>query len=91
MENEDNFNLETRWDLIKIKQDLVLNKPRKVIRQLNRIDRELLTPVNRSLMAFLYFTAFRLEDDTENTVEWRSEVSLVDMKEANYIYQNIKE
>jgi len=91
MVKEDKHQLETRSELVRIKQDLVLNNSRKVIRRLNKIDQEELSKSNKSLMAFLYFTAFRLEGDVENTKQWRQGLSLVDLKEANYIYENIKE
>lgn len=91
MEMEDKHDLEIRCELVRIKQDLVLNNSRKVIRRLNKIDREELSEPNKRLMGFLYFTAFRLEGDVENTKKWREGLSLVNLKEANYIYENIKE
>ncbi|MEM5565382.1 hypothetical protein WNY78_09710 [Psychroserpens sp. AS72] len=71
-------------NLQKIKQQLVLNKPRKVLRQLKRLDSNILN-ANEAEIAFLYFTAHLLLNDEKSASEWRNKLSLVNLKKANQI------
>ncbi|WP_115461647.1 hypothetical protein [Winogradskyella aurantiaca] len=86
----DKTNLEIRCELVRIKQELVLNNPRKVLRRLKRLDSDNMSSANKKLRAFLYFTSYKLLNDVENVQEWKTEVSLVNMKEANFIYKNLR-
>ena len=90
MTETDKVNLETRCQLVRIKQELVLNNPRKVLRRLKRLDSDNMSSANKSLEAFLYFTAYKLLNDVQNVQEWKTEISLVKLKEANYIYKNLR-
>jgi hypothetical protein len=80
--------LKQKVELLKIKQELVLNNPKKVLRQLKRIDVAEIDTTNESLVAFLYFTSYILLKDETNASEWRSKLSLVDLKKANLIFKN---
>ncbi|WP_152611449.1 hypothetical protein [Psychroserpens damuponensis] len=71
-------------DLQKMKQQLILDKPRKVLRQLKRLDPEILK-ANDSEIAFLYFTAHLLLNDEKSASEWRNKLSLVNLKKASQI------
>jgi len=90
MAEEDKVNLETRCELVRIKQELVLNNPRKVLRRLKRLEADSMSSANKNLRAFLFFTSYKLLNDIENVQEWKTELSLVSMKEANYIYKNLR-
>nr|WP_321230320.1 hypothetical protein [uncultured Psychroserpens sp.] len=72
-------------NLQKIKQQLVLNRPRKVLRQLKRIDPNTIDSADEPEIAFLYFTAHLLLNDEKSASEWRSKLSLVNLKRASQI------
>jgi hypothetical protein len=72
-------------NLQKIKQQLVLNRPRKVLRQLKRIDPNTIGSADEPEIAFLYFTAHLLLNDEKSASEWRSKLSLVNLKRASQI------
>lgn len=78
-------NLEQRFKLLKMKQDLILNNPKKVLRQLKRIEATEIEGANSSLVAFMYLTAHLLLKDETNASEWRSKVSSINMKKAELI------
>lgn len=71
--------------LLRIKQNLVLNKPKKVIRQLKKMRDSEIYRVNQSLFNFLNYTAYELLKDEEKANLWKNKVSLVDLKKANLI------
>jgi len=85
MPNED---LKQKIELQHIKQELVLGKAKKVLRQLKRIDTSSIDSTNESLVAFLYFTSYLLLKDENNASLWRSKVSLVNLKKANLIIKS---
>lgn len=72
-------------NLQKIKQQLVLNRPRKVLRQLKRVDPNTIDSTDEPEIAFLYFTAHLLLNDEKSASEWRSKLSLVNLKRASQI------
>ena len=75
-------------DLLLVKEDLILNKPRKVIRHLRKINMTEIHKRNQSLFSFLNYTAYKLLNDEENAVLWKSKVSFVDLKKAKLIIKN---
>ncbi|WP_299224807.1 hypothetical protein [uncultured Psychroserpens sp.] len=77
--------LEQKVELLKLKQFLLLNKPKKVLRQLKRIEPSEVDESNASLFAFLHFTSYGLLKDETNASVWRSKVSLVNLKKASLI------
>lgn len=77
-----------KCELLKIKQDLVLNKPRKVLRQLKRMDSTQIDETNQSLVDFLYFTSYFILKDEENANVWKSKLSSLNLKKANLIINN---
>jgi hypothetical protein len=77
--------LKSKVELQNIKQDLVLGKAKKVLRQLKRLDASKIDSSNEALVAFLYFTSYILLKDENNASIWRSKVSLVNLKKANLI------
>lgn len=80
--------LNQRLELLEIEQSLVLNKPKKVIRRLKRLEKEDVQGANNQFLAFMYFTAYRLLRDEENAALWRSKVSSVDFDKALFIVKN---
>lgn len=71
--------------LLRIKQHLFLNNPKKVLRQLKKIKNSEVHQANKSLFNFLHYTAFELLNDEKNALLWKNKVSLVDLKKAQYI------
>ncbi|TCK66828.1 hypothetical protein DFQ05_2112 [Winogradskyella wandonensis] len=74
-----------RIDLLKLKQELIKNRPRKVLRRLKKIDDLEIEKVNEPLATFLYYTAFRLLNDTEKFQRLESSISLLNLKQAQLI------
>ncbi len=77
--------LEQRCALLKIQEFLVLKRPKKVIRQLKKIDAETIDNANQSFVAFLYYTAYMSMKDAENAEAWKSKISLVNLKKAQML------
>jgi hypothetical protein len=72
-------------DLLKIKSYLILNKPKKALRHLKKIEIITVDNINQSLFSFLNYTAFMLLKDEEKADLWKSKISLVDLKKAKLI------
>ena len=75
-----------RLDLLALKKDLILNKPRRVLRQLKKADTMIVDSMNLSLFAFLHYGAHTLLENESEAAIWKSDVSLVDLKKAELIY-----
>ncbi|MGB3607504.1 hypothetical protein [Psychroserpens sp.] len=86
----DKASLAFKIELIEIYQDLVLDKPRKVLRQLNRLAKTELDPSDEEMIAFLYVAAYRVLNDEKSASEWRSKVSLLNLEKASIIISNSK-
>jgi len=74
-----------KCDLLKIKEYLILNKPKKVLRHLKKLNTTEIDKINQSLFSFLNYTAFKLLEDEENAIIWKNKVSIVDLKIAKLI------
>ena len=72
-------------NLTRLKEDLIRNKPRKVLRRLNKLEGTAIDLVNKPLVTFLYYTAYRLLNDKEKYETLKSEVSLLYLKQAQLI------
>ena len=77
-----------KFDLLKIKEYLILDKPRKALRYLKKFDDIEVDKINQSLFSFLNYTTFKLLKDEENAVLWKSKISLVDLKKVKLIINN---
>ncbi len=77
-----------RCDLLKIKEYLILNRPRNALRHLRKINMTEIYKRNQSLFSFINYTAFKLLKDEDNAVLWKSKISLVDLKKAKLIINN---
>ncbi|RLD25436.1 MAG: hypothetical protein DRI75_13365 [Bacteroidetes bacterium] len=75
-------------DLLKIKEYLILNKPRKALRHLKKINIAEIDNINKSLFSSLNYTGFKLLKNEENAALWKSKISLVDLRIANFIINN---
>ncbi|WP_439151659.1 hypothetical protein [Winogradskyella sp.] len=82
---EDRLILQQRCDLLKIQEDLILKRPKRVLRQLRRMDADTIENSNAPLIAFLYFTAHKILKNENKAIEWRSKVSLVNLRKSNLI------
>ena len=74
-----------KCDLFKKEEYLILNKPKKVLRHLKKLDITEIDKINQSLFSFLNYAAFKLLKDEENAALWKSKVSLVDLKKTKLI------
>lgn len=88
-EHDDKDDVLQRVSLLKLKQELILNKPKKVLRQLKRIDDVEIKDTNQEYVDFLYYTSYLLLKDENNASVWRSKLSLLNLKKANLIITNI--
>jgi len=82
---EDKLTLKQRVELLKIQEYLVLKRPKKVLRQLNRIDAINIDNTNKTFVAFLYYTAYSILKNESKTKIWKAKVSLVNLKKAQMI------
>ncbi|RNC84976.1 MAG: hypothetical protein ED556_10415 [Winogradskyella sp.] len=74
-----------RLNLTKLKEDLIRNKPRRVLRQLKKFEDEEIDMVNKPLVSFLYYTTYRLLNEKENFEALESEISSLNLKQAQLI------
>lgn len=80
-----------RLELMRIKQELLIKKFKRVLRMLRKFDTSNMSVTNKPLLAFLYYTAYKLDRDNKNTDLWKTEVSLVNLKKAEFIIKRFKE
>lgn len=80
----DKNSLSQRLVLTELKQDLINDRPRRVLRLLRKLD-EPIEKVNTPLVAFLNYTAYRLQNDTEEFKKLESEISLLNLRQAQMI------
>ena len=74
-----------RIDLLNIKQDLVLDRARRALRFLKKMDKVDIAEVNKPLFNFLNYTTFMLLKDEENASLFKEEVSNANLKKAELI------
>lgn len=74
-----------RFDLLILKEHLVLNNPRKVRRLLKKIEKTDIVKENKGLYGFLNYTTFKLLKDEENAGLWKDQLSEVDLKKTELI------
>ncbi|WP_179317476.1 hypothetical protein [Winogradskyella undariae] len=82
---ENQSNLLQRVALSKIEQYLILKRPRKVLRELKRIDTETIAQNNQGFVDFLYYTSYRVLGDIEEAELWKSNISSLDLKKAQLL------
>jgi hypothetical protein len=77
--------LSERLMLTRLLEDLVENNARKVLRQLKKLDTENVISTNKSLLNYIYYTAYRLINDKEEFQKLESDISLVNLRQAQQI------
>lgn len=82
---KDKNQLTERLRFTELTQELVKGKPRRVLRELKKMDTSKTEGANKSLLSFLYYTAYRLLGDKEEFSKLESEISLVNLKQAQMI------
>ncbi|CDF80221.1 conserved hypothetical protein [Formosa agariphila KMM 3901] len=80
-----------RVNLMEIQKDLLLERPKKVLRKLNRIKEDQVEPVNSSLRSFLYFSSYKMLQDHESAAEWQSKVTSIDIKKVMQLINSLQE
>ena len=83
--SEDHKTLKERVALLDVQQYFITKRPKKVIRQLNRMDAENMELNNQSFVAFLYYTAYKATNDEKNALLWESKISSVNLKKAQLL------
>ena len=74
-----------RCELLNIQQYLYLERPKKVLRMLKKLEKSEVTENNEALLAFLYYTANKYLKDDEDAEVWKSKVSSLNLKKAENI------
>jgi hypothetical protein len=82
---EENTVLKQRAALLEIQKYLILERPKKVLRQLKKMDVESMNNSNKPFASFLYFTAYSILKDQKKAAAWKDKLSLVDLKKAQMI------
>lgn len=77
-----------KFELLQIKEQLILNQPKKARRQIKKIEAEQIDSINQSLFAFLNYTTFKLLKDDEHAELWKSDISSLDLKYTELILNN---
>lgn len=72
---ENKLVLEERCELLRLQESLLLKRPKKVLRQLKKMDAKNIENNNQSMISFLYYTAFKILGDEKNALLW--ELSLI--------------
>lgn len=87
---ENELALLQKLELIRLKQELVLDKPKRVLRRLNRLEPSEVHKSNEALVAFLYLTAYRVLKDENSARKWRPKLSLDRLEISQRIIDNNK-
>jgi len=74
-----------RCDLLELQEELLLKRPKKVIRHLKKLKDEEIVESNKPFIAFLYYTAYMSNDKPEDAEQWKSQISSVNLKKAQLI------
>ena len=83
---EDNkTGLTQRIELSRIQQYLILKNPKKVLRVLNRIEKEEIETNNQDFVNFLYYTSYRILGDESEAELLESQISSVNLKKAQLL------
>ncbi|WP_339626899.1 hypothetical protein [uncultured Winogradskyella sp.] len=82
---EDVTKLNKRLELLELHKDLIFNKPKKVLRRLQRMEKKVINESNKPYSNFLYFTAYALLNNTEKMQDLKPSVSSINLKRAQWI------
>ena len=82
---DDKLSFEQKSSFLRLSKYLLENRPRKVLRKLNKLDHSEVDKTNQTLLAFLYYTAYQLQKDEKNADLWKSKVSALNLRKAELI------
>jgi hypothetical protein len=82
---ENKKDLTNKSSLLSLSQDLIQNRPGRVLRKLKKFEKSESEETNEGLLAFLYYTAYQLKNDKKNAEQWKSKVSSVNLRKAELI------
>lgn len=74
-----------RCELLFLKKHLILNNPKKTLRQLKKYKNLEIAKNNESLYATLHYTAYKLLKKDDKAEVWKSKISSVDLKKISVI------
>ncbi|MDN3494104.1 hypothetical protein [Winogradskyella bathintestinalis] len=83
--NEEQHMLNQRVELLKLREYLIIERPKKVLRKLKRMNPENVATKNQPTVAFLYYTAHMILGDETKAEQWKSKISLVNLKKAQML------
>lgn len=84
-DSEDKLILKQRVELLKIQEYFIFKRPKKVLRQLKKMDAKNIENTNKTVVAFLYYTAYSILENESNIEVWKTKVSLINLKKAQMI------
>ncbi len=82
---DDESTLSQRSELLEMVPFLIDGRARKVLRQLNRIEKTEIAEANKTVIAYLYYTSYLLLNDAEAVAEWEDGVGILDKRKAQLI------
>lgn len=82
---EDKALLEEKIVLQELKQFLIQNRPRRVLRELKKTPFSTEDVYNRSMIAFLNYTAHLMLKDEASAIPWKEQLTATDIKKADII------
>ncbi|WP_299389878.1 hypothetical protein [uncultured Gelidibacter sp.] len=82
---QDKDHLLRKTELLRLTEYLLNDRPKKVLRELKKMDHSAIDETNKALLAFLYYAAYKLDKDEKNAEAWKSEVSSVNLRKAQLI------
>lgn len=74
-----------RAELLDLQKYLILERPKKVLRELKKMDAETIENNNQPFIAFLYFTAHSILRNRKDIAIWKDKVSSVNLKKAQIL------
>lgn len=77
---ENKASLLQRIQLTVLKQDLITGKSKRVLRKLKTIEENSIADVNKPLLDFLKYTAYRLRNESEEFAKFEKKISLLNRK-----------
>lgn len=77
-----------KCELLKVKQYVMQNSPRKAIRFLKKYEVSNIFDLNKSMYHFLLYTSYMMINKEEEALLWRDGISLVDLKKSKIIIDN---
>ena len=87
-ELSERMDLKQKLELLELKEYLILNSPKKVLRQLKKFDKVEVAKINERLFSFLNYTALLMIGKENEASVWRSKLSSVDLKKSAIIVNN---